>query len=252
MPTLIIKELFFKTNAFYSKELIMDLQIKSNMTLIQVSKWMILAMIFIIPIQIVIFMIVPMPNTALQWLELFQEQPLMGLLHMDILYVINNTFLVFFYIVLYITLRNQNNSLLNIALITGIIGAILYYASNRSIEMLYLSQRYFRTSDVSVQASYLITAEGYLDLWKGTAFNIYYILSAISLILFSLVVMKSSFYSKATFISGFISGILMIIPSSFGIVGLIFSLLSLIPWIIFSLLVFLRLAKLGKNFTEFI
>ncbi|MDD3107567.1 MAG: hypothetical protein PHP65_07200, partial [Bacilli bacterium] len=128
----------------------------------------------------------------------------------------------------------------------------LYYASNRSIEMLYLSQRYFRTSDLSVQASYLITAEEYLDLWKGTAFNIYYILSAISLLLFSFIMMKNTFYSKATSISGFISGVLMIIPSSVGMVGLIFSLLSLIPWVIFSLLVFLRLVKWNTKLTEIV
>ena len=224
----------------------MDLQLKSNFKLIHITKWMILAMILIIPIQIAIFMIIPMPESALEWLELFREHALMGLFHMDILYILNNTFLVFFYVVLYITLKNKDNSLLNIALLTGIIGAILYYASNRSIEMLYLSHRFFETNDSVLRTSYLATAEGYLDLWKGTSFNIYYVLSAISLILFSLVMLKHTFYTRATSISGLISGFLMIIPSSVGTIGLIFSLLSLIPWIVFSILVFIRLAKVNR------
>lgn len=225
----------------------MDLQLKSNYNLLHITKWMILAMILIIPIQIAIFMIIPMPESTLQWLELFKEHPLMGMLHMDILYILNNTFLVFFYVVLYITLKNEDNSLLNISLLTGIIGAILYYTSNRSIEMLYLSHRFFEIDDSALQTSYLATAESYLDIWKGTSFNIYYVLSAISLILFSIVMLKHSFYSKATSISGLISGFLMIIPSSVGTIGLIFSLLSLIPWIIFSILVFIRLAKVKRK-----
>lgn len=224
----------------------MDLQLKSNFKLIHITKWMILAMILIIPIQIAIFMIIPMPETALEWLELFKEHALMGLFHMDVLYVLNNTFLVFFYVVLYITLKDKDNSLLNIALLTGIIGAILYYASNRSIEMLYLSQRFFETNDSVLRISYLATAESYLDIWKGTSFNIYYVLSATSLILFSIVTFRHTFYTRATSISGLISGFLMIIPSSVGTIGLIFSLLSLIPWIIFSLLVFIRLAKVKR------
>jgi len=129
-------------------------------------------------------------------------------------------------------------------LITGIIGAILYYASNRSIEMLYLSNRYFETTDATLKIAYLSTASNYLDIWKGTSFNIYYVLSAISLILFSSIILKRSFYTKTTGIIGLMSGVLMIVPSSLGMIGIVFSLLSLIPWVIFSILVMLRLSKM--------
>jgi hypothetical protein len=225
----------------------MDLSLNGNQKFINITKWMILLMVLIIPIQIIIFIIEPMPETTLLWLELFKENPILGLIHMDFLYIINNTFLIFFYFVLYITLRKENNSLLNIALITGIIGAILYYASNQSIEMLYLANKYFETSDISLQSSYLATAESYLDIWKGTSFNIYYVLSAVSLISFSYVMLKHNFYSKTTAIFGLISGFLMIVPSSFGIVGLVFALLSLIPWVSFSFLVMIRLFMYNKG-----
>ncbi|MDD3712803.1 MAG: DUF4386 family protein [Candidatus Izemoplasmatales bacterium] len=225
----------------------MDLSLRANNKLISITKWMILLMILIIPIQVTIFLISPMPETPLLWLELFGNNPLLGLLHMDFLYIINNTFLIFFYVVLFITLKKDGDiSWLNIALITGIIGAILYYASNRSIEMLYLANRYFETTDITLKTSYLATAEIYLDIWKGTAFNIYYVLSAISLLAFSLIMLKSSFYSRKTAYFGLVSGILMIIPSSVGMIGMISALLSLIPWIGFSFLVMLRLFKL-KN-----
>ncbi len=225
----------------------MNLNLRANTTYIRVTQWMILAMILIIPIQIAIFMVIPMPETAIEWMILLHEQPLLGVLHLDFLYIINNTFLIFFYFVLYITLKKDDASWLNIALITGIIGAILYYVSNRSIEMLYLSNRYYLTSDTTQQLSYLHIAETYLDLWKGTSFNIYYVLSAMSLLIFSLVMMKDTFYSKKTALCGLISGILMIIPSSVGTIGMIFALLSLIPWVAFSYLVMMRLMRWTKD-----
>jgi len=223
----------------------MDLQINTHKVFLKITKWMIIAMIIIIPIQIALFFFIPMPVDSLDFLILFHDNPLLGLLHMDLLYILNNTFLIFFYFALYITLNHKQKSMLNFALITGIVGTILYYASNRSVEMLLLSERYFSTSNETLKLSYLAIADSYIDLWSGTAFNIYYILNAISLILFSLVIMKSDFYTKTTGIIGLISGILMTIPSGFGIVGLTMSLLSLIPWIIFSILIAIRLHKIN-------
>jgi len=155
---------------------------------------MILLMILIIPIQVIIFLVVPMPETALGWLELYKDNPVMGLLHMDFLY---NIFLIFFYFALFITLKkDKDNSLINIALITGIVGAILYYASNRSIEMLYLTNRYYETTDTLIRQSYLANVEIYLDVWKGTAFNIYYVMSAVSLLTFSFIMLKNTFIQE--------------------------------------------------------
>ena len=219
----------------------MDLSIQSNKALIQCTKCMIILMVLIIPIQVMIFMISPMPADGLGFLTLMNNNPLLGLLHMDLLYLFNNTFLIFFYIVLYITLKEKHTALLNIALITGIVGAILYYTSNRSVEMLLLAEKFYSAEDISIKMVYIGIANSYLDIWKGTAFNTYYVLSAISLILFSIVMIKSDVYSKKTGIIGLISGLLMIVPSGFGMVGLIMSLLSLIPWILFSILVVIRL-----------
>jgi hypothetical protein len=43
---------------------------------------------------------------------------------------------------------------------------------------------------------------------------------------------------------GLILGILMVVPSGFGIVGLIMSIVSLMPWIIFSVMGVIRLRSL--------
>lgn len=46
---------------------------------------------------------------------------------------------------------------------------------------------------------------------------------------------------------GLLAAILMLIPSTAGTLGLVFSLLSLIPWIVFSILIGRKLMRLGGN-----
>ncbi|MBN2697131.1 MAG: hypothetical protein JXR38_06270 [Bacilli bacterium] len=208
---------------------------------------LVFTMVGIIFVQVAIFFIEPMPETAQGWLTLLHERPFLGLLHQDLLYLVNNTILIFMYFALYFTLGKKRESLLLIALIVGLAGALLYYTSNRAIEMYYLSQRYFSTSDPFVRSTYLALAESYLDIWTGTAFTVYYFLSGISLLIFSFVMLRSDVYSRTTAISGLVSGILMSVPSSFGMVGMIMALLSLVPWIVFSIMVAIRLHEAGRQ-----
>ena len=72
--------------------------------------------------------------------------------------------------------------------------------------------------------------------YTGTTFDVYYILNAIVLLTISFVMFKSKIYIRATAWSGLVSGVLMSIPSTFGVIGLVFSLVFLIPWIVFSVL----------------
>lgn len=84
----------------------------------------------------------------------------------------------------------------------------------------------------------------------GTSFNTYYVLNAIGLLLFAFVLLKSPNYRKV--IGGFelAAELLMIVPSSASQIGMIFSLLSLLPWIAFITLllgVFRKAAKTGNK-----
>ncbi|MDA3958755.1 MAG: hypothetical protein PF479_18705, partial [Oceanispirochaeta sp.] len=71
-----------------------------------------------------------------------------------------------------------------------------------------------------------------LSVYKGSSYFIYYTLSGLSLILLFKSFSKIEYFSKRTVITGIISGFLMLVPATMGIIGMILSLLSLIPWII--------------------
>jgi hypothetical protein len=109
--------------------------------------------------------------------------------------------------------------------------------------MLSLSNAY-AAADATGQVALLGAGEAMLAVFKGTAFDIYYILGAIALFLFSGAVLASGRFSRATGISGLIAAALMMIPSTAGTVGMFFAMGSLVPWVVFAALVGRRLLRI--------
>jgi hypothetical protein len=111
--------------------------------------------------------------------------------------------------------------------------------------MLSLSRQYSAAA-TEVQRTMLLTAgHVMLETYKGTAFDIYYVLSTINLFIFSIIMLRSNIFSKTTAYLGIIAAVLMIVPSTAGTLGLYFSLASLEPWAIWLVLVGRRFFRLG-------
>ena len=85
-----------------------------------------------------------------------------------------------------------------------------------------------------------------LEIYKGTAFAVYYVLNAAALLIFAAVMLRSNIFSKVTAYIGILAGVLMIIPSTAGTLGIYLALASLIPWAIFSVLIARRFFQLGQ------
>lgn len=116
--------------------------------------------------------------------------------------------------------------------------------------MLTLSKEYFNATSELQRNSLSGAGSVLMAIYRGTAFNVYYVLNAITLLVLAIVMLKSQIFSKTTAIIGISSGILMAIPSSAGTIGMIFSLASLIPWAIFIILIskkFFQLASQGQS-----
>lgn len=205
-----------------------------------------LFMLVIIPIQIMVFVLSPIPTTTLEWFELYHSNPFLGMLHQDLLYVINNVFVALMYLTFYLSLKGKKDSIMLLSLFLGLLGIAAYMASNKSFEMLDLSRLYYSSTLESDRSTLLLIGSTMLSEWQGSAFIIYYILNGVALLLISYAMLNSGIYSNKMAIIGMISGFLMMVPSPFGTIGLVFSLASLIPWYIFSIFalkVFIKLAK---------
>lgn len=209
---------------------------------------MAIVIVLIIPIQMSIFIAWPPPDNALNFFTLFQNNWLLGLLSLDLLYILSNALLIFVYLGLYAALRDVNQAYMTIALILGFIGIAAYYASSVAFEMLSLSKQYAMAETAELKLQCLTSGQTMLVTYKGTAFDVYYVLNAITLLIISRVMFQDNTFSKSTAIWGLISGFLMLIPTTAGTIGLTFGIASLIPWTVFSILTAKRLFKLcNKN-----
>ena len=191
-----------------------------------------LVMLLLIPLQIVVFVIAPPPDTVTGFFDLFQQHPFLGLLSLDFIYLFNNAILVIIYLAIAALLFREKPVPVLLALVLGLIGIACYYPSNPAFEMLTLSTLYAQALPPD-QSLYLAAGEAVMAGYTGTAFNTYYVLNAIGLLLFATTFLHSPRFKKSIGYWGLASGVLMIVPSSAGLVGMIFSLASLIPWMVF-------------------
>jgi hypothetical protein len=203
-----------------------------------------LAMLVLIPTHIIVFSLHRPPSEAKLWFDLFASNWFLGLIEMDLLYLIDNALVALVYLGLYEILKEKHRALMQIALLLGYIGIAAYYSSNPAFELWEAQRNYAQASTLIEQQTWLTIAESLILQWRGTAFNSYYILNGICLILISYALIKSDLPRKIGVI-GLISGILMSIPSTAGMIGLVFSILSLIPWMVFLALLYKPLRSLG-------
>ena len=176
---------------------------------------------------------------------LFAENPLLGLLSLDLLYIVNNLLVLVLYLGLYVVLRRRFQSTVAIGLLLGAMGIAAYMASNTGFEMLSLASAY-SAADASARIALVGAGETLLAVFKGTAFDIYYILSGIALFLFAGAAFGSERFSRATGVWGLIAAAFMMVPSTAGTIGMVFALASLLPWVVFAAMAGRRLIHLAR------
>ncbi len=215
--------------------------------LYKIGGWAAIVMLVLIPIQIIVFVISPPPASVEEFFALFQKNWLLGLLSLDLIYILNNILLSLIYLALYQALKQTNAALMTAALMLGLLGIAAYFASNPAFEMLSLSRQYAAATNPTQQTILLAAGQSQLASFTGTAFDVYYVLNGVMLLILSWVMLHSPLFSKATAWWGLASGILMTIPSSAGMIGMVFALASLAPWMVFLVLVTRRFWAMGKR-----
>lgn len=214
--------------------------------LYRTAQFLALTMLILIPVQVIIYVIAPPPDTVMGFFELYLQNPFLGLLSLDFLYLFNNMIIVIIYLALFVILFREKPVTVLLALILGLIGIACYYPSNPAFEMLTLSNKYFQALP-DQQQIYLAAGEALMAGYTGTTFDVYYVLSAFCLLLFAYALIKSPRFKKSVGLWGLASGFFMIVPSSAGVLGMIFSLLSLIPWVVFVAFLMINFRKFAAD-----
>jgi hypothetical protein len=214
--------------------------------LVITGAWVAIASVAMIVMQIALYMAWPPPETTVEFFELLLENPLRGMIALDVLYVVSNLLAYLLYFALAVVLWRVSRSAVAVALAFGVLGMAAYMASPRAVEMLALARAYGE-ADAAEQVALIATGDGMLATWTGTAFDIYYFFNLVTLLILAVLMYRSSVFTRATALWGLAAAVLMAVPSNFGTVGLVFALASLLPWAVFAVLVALRLLRLAES-----
>ncbi|HEY3340606.1 MAG TPA: DUF4386 family protein [Anaerolineae bacterium] len=200
-----------------------------------------------IPIQVILFMGWPPPSSVAGYFTLFQNNRLLGLIDLDLLMIIDELLMVPVLLALYIALRHASPSAILLATAFGLIAVVLYCVSREAtFTMPALSDHYAAATTEAQKSIYLATGQTMLAMFDGTAFDLYYILGAVSSLITSVVMLRNKLFGKATAYAGLVTSVLMLVPPTVGMVGLILSLLSLAPTMVWLILIGRRLLQSGQ------
>ena len=204
-----------------------------------------IAVLALVPFQIAVFAIWPLPETTAAWFAMFAERPVIALLDMDLLLLVDQLLITVMFLALYVALRRTSASLMAIALVLSVVALATLIASNPGFEMLQLAGRHAAAPEAADRAHLLAAGDAALASWTGTAFNASYVLGALASVIAAALMLRSPHFSRATGWIGLVFALPNLIPATAGAIGLWISLVTLIPMWIWLALIARRLLQLG-------
>mgnify|MGYP001944223784 CR=1 FL=1 len=197
--------------------------------------------------QVAVFALHPPPVEITEVLALLQRNPALGLLSLDVLYVVNNVLVALVYLALGVVLLRRAGSLVLVALTLGLLGMAAYLGGgNPAVELLALAGQHADASPAE-QAALLAAGASLLESWRGTAYLTYYGLNAAALLLLAVAMLRTGALGRPVGWWALAAGVLMLVPATFGVVGAVFAVASLLPWSVMCLLAARRLWRLAAQ-----
>jgi hypothetical protein len=199
-----------------------------------------------IPIQLIVFIAWPPPDTAIGWFTLFQSNTLAGLLAFEGLFVVNAVLGILTALALYIALRRVNESFMVIATALALVEAIALIIARPAFDMLFLSEQFATATTDAQRSLFLAAGEAMWATFHGTAFHLSYNLFSVYLLIVPVVMLRSGIFSRLTTYVGILAAILnwgLYVPK----IGLFLSILSVVPLAIWLLLIARKLFQLGQD-----
>jgi hypothetical protein len=196
------------------------------------------------------------PETIIDWFTLFQNNWFLGLRNLGLLNIFIVALGVLISFSLYVAHRQVNKTYAALALIISILGAAVFYATNRAFSMLDLSNQYAAATTDSQRIVLAAAGQAMLSVGKSHTPGTFmaFFLSEISSIGMSFVMLRSKIFSKASAYAGMLGfGLLLIfeICSSFvpGVkdAAMIIAVLGGLSSMAWYILIARRLFQLGQG-----
>ena len=203
------------------------------------------AVLALVPVQAAVFIVWPPPTTVGGFFSLFEQNAIVGLLALDLLLMASWILSALMFVALYAALRRRREAVVTVALIAELVALAVYFASNTAFSMLTLSQQYAAATTDADRTLLLAAGQAMLALYTGTAFNVSYLLSGVAALLMAGAMLRSGIFGTVTAYIGIAYAVLQVVPPTAGAAGMIVSLLSLAPMVIWIALIARMLFRLG-------
>lgn len=210
----------------------------------------------LIPIEIIVLTVWPLPTTVMGYLTLFQSNNLIGLIDAYLLEVVAYVLMVPMFLAIYLALRRVNGGYIVLATILAIMGITVFLATNNPFSMLSLSRQYAAATTEAQKTMILAAWQAILVNTNQRAvggFNMGFFLISVGGLLISAVMLRSNIFSKATayvgtlaFAISFSDYVRIIVAPSALTLTLIIALTSAVFLIIWLILVGRRLFQISS------
>jgi hypothetical protein len=201
----------------------------------------------VILLGVVLFFVWPYAPGVKSTEEIFimlQNHPLGGLISLDLFLLLGNLFSLFLFLSFYIITRPVNRSYALIALALGLVGLILLIPARPLPEMLHLSRAYAGATAEAAKNQLLAAGDAVLASFDGIGWFLNTLLGGLSLLLSSILMLRSPLVGKATAVVGIVSNAavcLFFLP----VVGTIVLFVSMIGYLVWYFLLTRDFIRLG-------
>lgn len=179
-------------------------------------------------------------------LSMLHNDRIGGLMSLDFLLFLSNFFGILIFLALYVSLKSINESYALIALVLGLLAAVLIVPARPMAELVTLSDGYATAATDQAKNQFLIAGEAILAQFNGTAYLTNTFLGGVSLLVSSLLMLRSRIFSKATAYVGIITNLavcLFFIP----VIGTYLLFLCLPGYVIWYVQLGRTFFRLGRN-----
>lgn len=217
-----------------------------------------LLVVAMIPIQSILFLGWPPPgylptiSNVSDWFTLFQENWFLGLLELDLLLIADYVITGLVFLSLYVALKQANKAFTAIALTLCLVGIADYIASNPAFAMLSISSQYAMAGTDAQRATFLAAGQALLAMYQGSPFFVSFILQSVAALIISVVMLRSNIFSQAAASIGILGGATALLigppwPFFEPAIGALLSLISVVVFAVWYILVARRLFQLGSG-----
>lgn len=203
----------------------------------------------LIPLAAAAYFLWPPPSTVAGHLTLLREQPLLGLLGLDLPMLLSTIALLPVYLALYAALRRVSPSFMMVALVLGLVSLTTYLTTNPAFGLLTLSEPYATATTDAQRQVVLGAGQAIYAISVGTAFDVSYVLAGVAALVIGTVMLRrgSAIFGRATAYAGLTMGAFGLVPATAGTVGLVCAFVSLLPTVAWLALVARDLWRLGSG-----